>query len=1229
MRNFTLIFMALFASTLLSAQGTPDVWKSIDEMQINLSDDSQVGNLPHHYHTFELDLAAMGQRLALAPVKNADAPGKPLEIDIPLADGQLMTFLLEESSVMMPGLAAKFPQIKSYQGVGKDDPEYTIRLDFNQLGLFTRMRTPQGLMHVMPYAMNQTQYYMSFFRRDYIVDEGSDKSCSVGGGKIDPENPIDAMAIAPNLDNIEPYLVSKLAGNVIHRTYRMSIAAVAEHTIEVGGVANVMARIASAVNTLNEIYERELATSFVLVDNNDLVIQTDPANQPYTDVANSGGLLQQNHDALVDILGVDGFDIGHVFTIACTDGNLGIARLRSLCDDNSKGAGVTCGYTSDILLMVSETMAHEVGHQFGATHTWNNCGAGNIDNWEQITAYEPGSGTTIMSYAGVCGPQNVQFRNDTYFHVGSLIQMKNFLSGAGGTCAGDGTVDNDVPEVTHGYSNGFYIPISTPFTLTASATDPNDDEIFYCWEQLNKFPVQTPLGVQEGTSPSFRSFPPTEEATRTFPKMLSILTNNTFNLDDEILPSYSRNLKFRCSVRDDVTGATGVAWTNEISFEATDEAGPFRVTSPNAGGENLEVGDLVEVTWDVANTDGNLVNCQKVDILLSTNNGFDFDYTLVEGVPNNGSRMVVVPNAETTNGRILIRAADNIFFDISDEKFNIVPPSTAGFLFDAGPYFQRSCLPEDITINLTTDSLMGYNSELTFTVDGLPMGAVANITPNPALPSEDVSMTIDMSSFTTSGSMTLTITATGDNLPPSSREVNVDYIANDFSALAITQPMEGETGVAEVPTFSWTDVQSVDSYTIEVATSPAFGSTIIEKQSGITTNSYSPSAILNKSTIYYWRVTPMNICGSGDPTPISTFQTETLNCNLFNSGDVDEIIPAQSNNTISSVLNIGGSGEIIDVNVANVDINYSPINALKIELESPGSDKILLFDGNCGNTSIIDIGFDNEAPNPIASTCPPVGGVAAPIGDLSTLYGSTAAGDWTLIVTTLTSGFGAGRLNEWSMEICSNASVDGPSLIRNEELPVRTNDAQWISNLFLKATDPNTSSLDLVYTLVEGLAHGQLERNNGTVLQVGDTFVQDDIDNKRIKYVHDGSAAATDGFYFTINDGEGGYIGKTLFNIGIDSNNEPLSTTTPLDVAWNIFPNPAQDQISLQLGQSAEETLDIRVMNVQGQLIDSDRLLKGARGLQLNSTQWPVGIYFVEIGNGQAISTQKVIIQRR
>ncbi|MEO0776659.1 MAG: reprolysin-like metallopeptidase [Bacteroidota bacterium] len=1253
MRKLKFTLLALFATTLLTAQSAPEFWTSVDEDRMDLAPGAQVGQLPDDFHTFELNINQLKAKLRQAPLRELADRQRPVRIDVPLANGQMKTFEVYETPTMMAKLQERYPNIRSYAGVAVDDPRYTARFDANLLGFYARISTPEGLMHIIPYATKQDRYYMSFFKRDFLADEAIGHKCGVEHVEpLNADNPIATDEVRENLDATSPYIQKRSATGIIQRTYRLAVASTAEYTQQMGSVDSVMSIISITANAINAIYERELAVSFLLIDNNDLLIQTDVNDQPYSDADMGRVVLGENHQVLVDIVGGDAFDIGHVFTIACLDGILGVAALGSLCNDNNKGTGVTCGYTSNYILMAEETMSHEIGHQFAASHSWNYCSPvdpqnpdddPNVDeNRSASTAFEPGSGSTIMSYAGVCiAGQNVKFVNDTYFHIGSHIQMFNHQQTDNVSDCGDiVTMQNEYPEVSVKYVDGFHIPINTPFRLTADATDADGDSLTYCWEQVNRHFQEIPLGDQTNTSPSFRSRPPSPSDTRFFPEPFVIIQDRISDVDDELLPSYTRNLKFRCSVRDvhENDPYSGIVWTDEVSFEADDAAGPFVVTTASAPGLQWEVGTEVEVTWDVANTDRAPVNSKFVDVILlpevfTDNRNFEEPVMLAANVPNDGSQMVVVPDIiRSTTARVMVRSADNIFFNISNENLSIVDPTQPGFLFVANPFLQLVCLPTpEVAVDLSLAPLLGYDSLLNFSIAGLPTGAVAAFSANPARPSEGVDLTIDMSTVSFTGISDITISAEGPNLPLVERVIQMDFVDTDFSALTLSQPNEGTTGSSQVPTFSWADVPNADSYNIEIATNPAFDGAIIDAASGLTDNSYTTSVVLEKSTIYYWRVFGVNACGVGSPTPINTFQTETLNCSVSGSGEQNLPVPPQANQVVESTFTVPAGGAINDLNVANVSINFAPINGIRLELTSPDNKKAVLFDGNCSPTNGMDIGFDSDAPISITdfAACPPIsGGVFRPVDDLSTFNNDNAAGEWKMTLTVLESGFSPGTFSEWSLEICSNSSVTGPSLITNETLPVKTNDGQWIANIYLQVTDPNQPSTELEYTLVEGPEFGYLERDGGPRINIGDTFLQSDLDNKNIGYYHDGSPVSEDGFFFTVNDGEGGYISKTRFEVGIDANNLPLSVGEVLDVEWSVFPNPATEQVNLSLGQATQEDLTVSIVNIQGQLVERAFLGRGQQILTLPVAHWPVGMYFVEISNGQAVSTEKVVIQR-
>lgn len=648
MKKFYIVI--LVALSIFNFSFAQNFWRDADNSALYKS--AEVLILPEKFRTVELDYSSMKTYLEKSSDEQSVSVNKSGQyLFLPMPDNSMQKFEIYESPIMENELAAKYPEIKTFLGRGIDDPNASVRFDITPKGFHAMILSPSGRVFIDPYFKNDVKNYITYYSRDFFTSE-KEFYCNVKD-EINREAELRLLKSNQTNMSIGPEL----------KQYRIAISATAEYTTFHGGtVPQALSAIVTTLNRLNAIYETEVGVRMILVANNDQLIFTDPNTDPFTN--NDGEeMLEQNQTTIDGIIGSANYDIGHVFST----GGGGIAYLGVVCFAGYKAQGVTgssspIGDPFDI-----DYVAHEIGHQFGANHTFNgssgNCSGSNRN---ASTAYEPGSGSTIMAYAGICSPQNLQSFSDAYFHTISFDEIVAYVnSNFGNSCAVKINTGNNAP-IVNVPSDGFYIPKGTPFFLTGSATDPNNDDLTYCWEEFDLGPAGAPE-TPSGNAPIFRSWTPTTSSTRYFPR-LQDLVNNVF-VKGELLPSYSRALNFRLVVRDNKAGGGGVNYDN-VSFFVDGEAGPFLVTSPNS---NLTwQGNTVQsVTWDVANTNGSSVNCTYVNISLSLDGGFTYPIILAENTPNDGSENVTIPDTASTTARIKVQAADNIFFDISNQNFVI------------------------------------------------------------------------------------------------------------------------------------------------------------------------------------------------------------------------------------------------------------------------------------------------------------------------------------------------------------------------------------------------------------------------------------------------------------------------------------------------------------------------------------------------------------------------------
>lgn len=414
-----------------------------------------------------------------------------------------------------------------------------------------------------------------------------------------------------------------------------------------------------------------------LIANNNLLIFTNAATDGYTDGLASPNTMAGENQSIVDgIIGSGNYDISRAYGTRPTGGASGVSlQLGNACNNANKANGATVMNPSNAAGFATLEM-HEMGHQFGANHTFNDGTTGSCGNAGQLnagTAYEPGSGSTLLSYGGTCGVVNVQGSRDRYFHTISLQEIGNYVStGTGSTCPTTVTLGNNAPTVAVAGAATYTIPANTPFRLTANANDPDGDAMTYCWEQFDNQIIPSPPQSTATNGPVFRSVFPGASPTRYFPNLGAILNGTPSPW--EVLPSVTRTMNFIVTVRDNalVGGCTDEA---SATVNVNANSGPFLLTSIGFDGACLTAEDNTTITWNVANTTAAPVSCANVDIWLSLDGGVTFTVPLALNTSNDGTQLVAIPaSAVTTQGRIMIIGSGNIFLSINDSDIRIDCP---------------------------------------------------------------------------------------------------------------------------------------------------------------------------------------------------------------------------------------------------------------------------------------------------------------------------------------------------------------------------------------------------------------------------------------------------------------------------------------------------------------------------------------------------------------------------
>ena len=636
-----------------------DLWQSLEAIPASETG-AYAKAAATSYKGLALDVDAMRSLLATAPGEFSGEDG--IVIELPTPDGGFERFSVYSTSVMHPDLAAKYTDIMTFVGYSLDNDYGNLRMDMTQFGFHAQVLNQDGSYLVDPYYHLEDEFYTSYFRAD-AVSSGIETSVNdIIDAHVHDDGDDHSLDLTSRGVGVDSF--ARSSGTEL-RVYATAIATTGEYTAQFGGtVAGGLAAVTTAMNRITGIYETELGIRFELVANNDQIIFTNAATDPYADANTFNDVITmatQNQTAVDNAIGAANYDVGHVF--GYSPAGLGGYGPGPVGLNGQKAMGATVLDVLDADVFYVDYVSHEIGHQFSANHTWSYCGGPNSEGTG--AAVEPGSGATIMGYAGICGPDDIAMNSVPYFSAFSFDQIISYVDDTIPTVGTRVATGNQIPTVDAGAD--YVIPANTPFVLTATGSDPEGNALTYSWEQMDAG-TGAPLAAGDtGANAIYQFVAPSADPSRYFPSYDNVLNNTTSN--GEVFPTTDRDLNFRVTVRDNNGTYTAIN-NDDTVITVVDTGAPFQFTMP-AGGENLVGGEMFTFTWDVAGTNAGPINTQNVRITMSVDGGLTFTEVVTDSTANDGSEELAVPNVASTLVRFRIEAVGNVFYDITNANLTV------------------------------------------------------------------------------------------------------------------------------------------------------------------------------------------------------------------------------------------------------------------------------------------------------------------------------------------------------------------------------------------------------------------------------------------------------------------------------------------------------------------------------------------------------------------------------
>ncbi len=690
--NSLFVFLLLWFSVIHAQEKEP--WKRISQTTDKLISKSATKTAV----LFQLDEEAL--KTKLESIQDKQASNATIQITIPNANGVLEKFSIHEDSNFEPELQAKYPDIRSYSGIGITDASAVLNFSMSPLGIQT-MIARNGQMEFIEKDTDNKNLYVVFDSKNKLK-EHLPFSCTT----------IDETGLVNKKSNQTSKLVSS---NKTFRTLRLALSCTGEYAAFHGGTVDAaLAAMNATMTRVNGIFNRDLAVKLLLIANNDQLIYLNASADPYSiasiGVGSSdvvGAWSDELQTTLNSKIGDANYDIGHLFGATGGGGNAGC--IGCVCDAG-KGSAYTSpsndiprGDAFDI-----DFVAHEMGHQLGANHTFS------YELEGEGVSVEPGSGSTIMGYAGITTDYDVEQRSDDYFSFVSISQIQNNL--ATKNCPVTTTISANEPAVNAGAD--YTIPKGTPFVL--QGTGDASPAVTYTWEQNDSATSSSgnsSIALSTKTDgPLFRSFPPVSTPVRYMPNFENVKAGRLISRWESV-SDVARTLHFVLTARDNADEGLAQIISDEMVVNVDAAVGPFEIISQNIDNLSWFQNSSQTVKWNVNGT-SSLPGASRVNIKLSTDNGVSFPIILASNVANDGSEAITVPDVSAQLCRILIEPTDNIFYAINSKTFaigNLVETSCQTFDFDT-PFTipeQSNFASRTIVVPATAEVISDVNFNVT------------------------------------------------------------------------------------------------------------------------------------------------------------------------------------------------------------------------------------------------------------------------------------------------------------------------------------------------------------------------------------------------------------------------------------------------------------------------------------------------------------------------------------